>query len=65
MDVDDTDNSFHLEGQDQVGLGKKSYTHSKQMAKYSEKSTWGYWPNKESHCALRNMERSITGEVLG
>ena len=34
------------------------------MAKYSDKITWGYWPNIESHYALRNMERSITGEVL-
>ena len=34
------------------------------MAKYSDKINWGYWPNKESKYAPRNMELSITGEVL-
>ena len=43
---------------------EKSYTHSKQMAKYSDKITWGYQPNTESQYALRNVERSNTGEVL-
>jgi hypothetical protein len=34
------------------------YTYATQMAKYFDKSTWGYWPSKGSHYAVRNMELS-------
>jgi hypothetical protein len=64
MDVGATENSSHWKEQDEVWSGKKFYTHSKQVAKYSDKIKWGYWPNEESKYAPRNMELSITGEVL-
>jgi hypothetical protein len=32
--------------------GKKFYTYSTQMAKYSHKIVWGYWPSKEHNYAL-------------
>jgi hypothetical protein len=35
-EVDTTDSCFHWKGQDKVGQGKKFYTHSMQMAKYSD-----------------------------
>jgi hypothetical protein len=34
------------------------------MAKNSDKIIWGYWPSKQSHYALRNMELSITQGIL-
>jgi hypothetical protein len=34
------------------------------MAKYSHKIILGYWPSRESHYALRNVELSITDEIL-
>jgi hypothetical protein len=42
---------FHWKGQDEVGQGKKFYTHSTEKAKYCNKITWGYWPSKECHYA--------------
>jgi hypothetical protein len=47
---------FQWKGQDEVGQGKNFHTHLMQMAKYSDKITWGTWPSKESHYALRSME---------
>jgi len=34
------------------------------MAKFSDKTFWGYWPSREGHYALRNTEMSITDEIL-
>ena len=56
--VDFTDHCFHWKGRDEVGQGNKFYTHSKQMAMYSDQITRSYWPSKESHYVLRNMEFS-------
>jgi hypothetical protein len=41
-EVDATDRCFHWAGQDAVGYGEMFYTHSTQMAKYSDKITRGY-----------------------
>jgi hypothetical protein len=57
-------NLFTGKNKTKCGKVKRFYTHSKQMAKYSDKINWGYWSNKESKYTLRNMELSIPGEVL-
>ena len=62
-EMDTTDSCFHWKGQDAVGYGKKFYTHSMQMAKYSDKITWGYRPNEERHYALQNVELSSADEI--
>ena len=54
--MDATDSCFHRKEKDEVGQGKKFYTHSMQMAEYSDKVTRGYWPSKECHYAPSNME---------
>jgi hypothetical protein len=36
----------------------------KQMAKYFDKITWCYSPIQESHHALRNVQLSITYEIV-
>ena len=61
--MDATDSCFHWKGQDAVGYGKKFYTHSMQMAKYSDKVTLGYRPNEEHHYALQNVELSSADEI--
>jgi hypothetical protein len=47
----------------QWGTVKKFYTHSMQLARYSDKVTWGYRPNEEQHYTLRNMELSGADEI--
>jgi hypothetical protein len=61
--MDATDSCFHRKEQDTVGYGKKFCTYSMQMAKYSDKITWGYKPNEECHYALRIMERSSADKM--
>jgi hypothetical protein len=56
--MDATDICVQWKGQGAVGYCKSFYILLMQMAKYSDKITWGYWPNKECHYALRNMELS-------
>jgi len=63
MDATDSCSCSHWKGQDAVGCGKKFYTHSMQMAKYSDKITSGYRPNEECHYALRNVELSSADEI--
>ena len=41
-EMDATDSCFHRKEKDEVGQGKKFYTHSMQMAEYSDKVTRGY-----------------------
>jgi hypothetical protein len=53
--VDGTGSCVHWTGQDTGGYGRKFYTHSTQMAEYSDKSTWGYWPSKVKHYVLPSM----------
>jgi hypothetical protein len=50
--MDATDNIFHWKGKDEVGIGKTFYTDSRQVAKYSDESTWDYWTSWESYYAL-------------
>jgi len=57
-EMDATDSCFHRKGKDEVEQGKKFYTYSMQMAEYSDKVTWGYWPSKECQYAPWNMELS-------
>jgi hypothetical protein len=61
--MDATDSCFHWKVQDAVGYGKSFYTHSMQMAKYSDKITWGFRPNEECHYALQNMELSSADKI--
>jgi hypothetical protein len=57
-EVDATDSCVHWTGQNAMGYRRKFYTHSTQMAKYSDKITWGYWPSKVSHSVLPSTEIS-------
>jgi hypothetical protein len=61
--MDATDSCFHWRGQDTVGSGKKFFTYSMQMSKYSDKITRCYRPNEECHCALQNMELPSADEI--
>ena len=40
------------------GKGKGLYTISTRMTRFFDKITWGYWPRKENHYALRSMGMS-------
>ena len=54
-------------GKDKTKWGNiKSPIHIRsRWQKESDKITWSYWPYKESHYALRDMELSITGADFG
>jgi ribosomal protein S24E len=49
-----------------IGKDKTKWGNAKirQMAKYFDKITWCYLPSQESHYTLRNVEQSITYEIL-
>jgi hypothetical protein len=47
-----------------VGQGKKYYTHLKQVAKYSDKITWGYWPTRKATTPFKAWNCIITDEIL-
>jgi len=53
-----TDSCFHWTGQDAVGYGDKSYTHSTQMAKYSDRNYSPLLAKQENPCRPSRHELS-------
>jgi hypothetical protein len=62
-EMDATESCFHWKRQDALGYGTKFYTHLMQRAKYFDKITWGYRPNKECHYTLQNIDLFSTDKI--